>query len=87
MVKKVNQVFYQVVSGCMNGIMDMIIDLIVGMDIIGYLVSSIVDLSCIVMIGVDLVKVIVWYDNEWGYVNCCVDLVRIVVCLCVSYFM
>ncbi|MGD9129715.1 MAG: type I glyceraldehyde-3-phosphate dehydrogenase [Candidatus Woesebacteria bacterium] len=44
-------------------------DAIVSSDIIGRDESSIVDLSLTQVIAGDLVKVISWYDNEWGYCN------------------
>jgi glyceraldehyde 3-phosphate dehydrogenase len=40
---------------------------IVSSDIIGRMESSIVDLSLTNVVGGNLVKVISWYDNEWGY--------------------
>lgn len=42
---------------------------LVSSDIIGRRESSIVDLSFTQVIGGNLVKVISWYDNEWGYCN------------------
>jgi len=42
-------------------------------DIVGSSFSSIVDLSSTKVVGDDLVKVIVWYDNEWGYSSRLVD--------------
>lgn len=38
-------------------------------DIIGQPYASIVDLSMTKVVDGDLVKVMAWYDNEWGYVN------------------
>lgn len=38
--------------------------------------SSIIDASMTKVIGGDLVKVLAWYDNEWGYSNRVIDLVR-----------
>jgi len=40
---------------------------IVSHDIVGNPASTIVDLSCTKVIDGDLIKVISWYDNEWGY--------------------
>jgi len=44
-------------------------DPIVSSDIIGSIYASIVDLSMTRVVGGDLVKVLSWYDNEWGYAN------------------
>lgn len=52
-----------------KGILTVTTDPIVSSDIIGRPESSIVDLSLTQVIGGNLVKVISWYDNEWGY--CC----------------
>ena len=51
-------------------------DPIASSDIIGDSRSSIFDAGCTMAIeGSNLVKVISWYDNEWGYSNRCVDLI------------
>ncbi|MCD8484938.1 type I glyceraldehyde-3-phosphate dehydrogenase [Candidatus Woesebacteria bacterium] len=50
-------------------------DPIVSNDIVGRPESSIVDLSLTQVMGGNMVKVIAWYDNEWGYCNRLVELV------------
>lgn len=42
---------------------------LVSSDIIGRPESAIVDLGLTMVVGGDLVKVVAWYDNEWGYAN------------------
>jgi glyceraldehyde 3-phosphate dehydrogenase len=48
---------------------------VVSSDFIGDTRSSIVDLSLTQVVDGDLVKVVAWYDNEWGYANRLVDMV------------
>ena len=63
-------------SGPLEGILQYTEDPIVSSDIAGNPHSSIVDgLLTSVMEGT-LVKVVSWYDNEWGYSNRCVDVVQ-----------
>ena len=51
-------------------------DPIASSDIIGDPRSSIFDAGCTVTIpGANMVKVISWYDNEWGYSSRCIDLI------------
>lgn len=52
---------------------------IVSSDIIGSTYSAIVDLSMTNVIDGDLVKVLAWYDNEWGYSNRLVEMASLVV--------
>lgn len=51
---------------------------LVSTDFIGNPYSSIVDLSMTKVVDGDLVKVIAWYDNEWGYSNRLVEMVELV---------
>jgi len=44
-------------------------ELIVSSDLIQQAHASIVDLSLTQVVDQDLVKIMSWYDNEWGYAN------------------
>ena len=61
-------------KGRFEGILQYTADPIVSTDIIGSSYSSIFD-SSLTMASGNVVKVISWYDNEWGYSNRVVDLV------------
>lgn len=52
-----------------QGILAVTTDPIVSSDIVGSSYSSIVDLSLTQVVGGNMVKVIAWYDNEFGYTN------------------
>ncbi|SRR5258708_2277401 len=52
-----------------QGILEVTEDPIVSSDIVGNSHSSIVDLSLTQVVGGNMVKVIAWYDNEYGYAN------------------
>jgi glyceraldehyde 3-phosphate dehydrogenase len=51
------------------GILGVSHDPLVSSDVIGDSRASIVDLELTRVVGGDLVKVMSWYDNEWGYAN------------------
>ncbi len=73
---EINQAIQDAANGPMKGILEYCTDPIVSSDIIGNPASSIFDaLSTKVMDG-NLVKVISWYDNEWGYSNRTVDILK-----------
>ena len=57
-----------------RGIMQVTTEPIVSSDIVGNSHSVIVDLSLTQVVGGNLVKVIGWYDNEWGYANRLVEM-------------
>jgi glyceraldehyde 3-phosphate dehydrogenase len=63
-------------EGDLKGILAYTEDPIVSVDIVHNPASSIVDaLSTTVMDG-NLLKLIAWYDNEWGYSCRCIDLMK-----------
>lgn len=69
-VEEVNQIFREEAqSDQYNGILGASDDELVSSDIIGDARASIVDLGMTQVVGGTLVKVMSWYDNEWGYTN------------------
>jgi len=73
-VEQVNQAFRDAAEGSMKGILDVSDEPLVSVDYIGNPASSIVDLQSTAVMGKRMVKVLSWYDNEWGYSCRCVDL-------------
>lgn len=67
--------FEEAASGAMKGILDVSHEPLVSVDYIGNPFSSTIDALSSEVSG-DLVKVITWYDNEWGYSSRCADLVK-----------
>ena len=65
-------------KGRMKGILSYTEDPIVSMDVVGSSYSSIFDAQSTMVMG-DFAKVVTWYDNEWGYSNRVVDLLKFVV--------
>jgi glyceraldehyde 3-phosphate dehydrogenase (phosphorylating) len=75
-VEELNTAFKAGADGELNGIMRYTEDPIVSTDIISDPHSSIVDGELTTVIDGTLVKVLSWYDNEWGYSNRCVDVLQ-----------
>jgi glyceraldehyde 3-phosphate dehydrogenase len=75
-VEEVNAAVKSAAEGPLAGIMEYTEDAIVSTDIIGNPRSSIFDASGTQVLGGNLVKVMSWYDNEWGYSNRVVDLIE-----------
>ena len=63
-------------SGNMNGILDWTEEPLVSSDFIGNSNSSIVDIKACIQLNDNFVKLISWYDNEWGYSNRVIDLIK-----------
>ncbi len=70
----INKAFIAMAKGKMKGIIEASNEELVSTDIIGNPYSSIIDLKNTKVVDGDLVKVIAWYDNEWGYSCRLVDL-------------
>ena len=66
-VEKVNDAFEKAAVGKLKGILETSVKPLVSSDIVGNTSSAIVDLPLTQVIDGDLVKVVAWYDNEWGY--------------------
>jgi glyceraldehyde-3-phosphate dehydrogenase (NAD(P)) len=76
--EEVNQVLKTAAEGELKGILDYNELPLVSIDYRGSDASSIVDSSLTMVMGGNMVKVIAWYDNEWGYSQRVVDLAELV---------
>lgn len=65
--QEVNEIFHQAAKTNMNGIILMDNEMRVSQDFVGCEYSSIVAEDLTQVIDGDMVKVMAWYDNEWGY--------------------
>jgi glyceraldehyde 3-phosphate dehydrogenase len=75
--EEINEAFAsQADTGAFAGILQYTSDPIVSSDIVGSSYSSIFDSELTSVLQGNLVKVIAWYDNEWGYSNRCVELAQ-----------
>lgn len=75
-VESINAAIKAAAEGPLKGVLEYTEDPIVSIDIVGNPHSSVFDaLSTTVMDG-NFVKIVSWYDNEWGYSNRCIDLFR-----------
>ena len=78
-VEEVNQVFKDAAnSDRWRGILAVTEEELVSSDIVGRSESAIVDLKMTQVIDGDLIKVLAWYDNEWGYCNRLIEQARAV---------
>jgi glyceraldehyde 3-phosphate dehydrogenase len=75
-VDEINAAVKAAADGPMKGILAYTEDPIVSTDIVTDPHSSIFDSKLTAVIDGTLVKVVSWYDNEWGYSNRCVDLLQ-----------
>jgi glyceraldehyde 3-phosphate dehydrogenase len=76
---EVNAAFKAAADGPMKGILQYVEVPLVSIDFRGNPHSSIVDAPYTNVMDGDFVKILSWYDNEWGYSNRCVDLLRFLV--------
>jgi glyceraldehyde 3-phosphate dehydrogenase len=74
--EEVNGALKEAAEGPLKGIVEYSTDPLVSRDIVGNPHSAIVDSEMTKTIG-KMVKLFVWYDNEWGYANRMVDVLEI----------
>ncbi len=77
--EEINAAFQKAAAGPLKGILAVSTDELVSIDFRGNSNSSIVDAPYTKVMDGDFVKVLSWYDNEWGYSSRCVDLLRLLV--------
>jgi glyceraldehyde 3-phosphate dehydrogenase len=77
-VDEVNAAFRAAAAGPMDGILGVSEEPLVSTDFRGDSRSSIIDALSTMVLGGTMVKVIAWYDNEWGYSCRCADLIGFV---------
>ncbi|WP_420634780.1 type I glyceraldehyde-3-phosphate dehydrogenase [Candidatus Palauibacter sp.] len=75
---EINAVFRAAAAGPLDGVLEYTEEPLVSVDFTGHPASAIIDAQSTSVMEGTLVKVISWYDNEWGYSNRCVDLASFV---------
>jgi glyceraldehyde 3-phosphate dehydrogenase len=73
--EEVNAALKAAAAGELKGILEYTEDPVVSSDMLRNPNSSIVDAGLTKVMDGDLVKVVAWYDNEWGYSSRVVDLI------------
>ena len=76
--EQVNEAFESAANGRLTGILHLSKDPLVSIDFKGNPHSSIVDAAYTKVMDGNFIKVLSWYDNEWGYSSRCVDLVNMI---------
>jgi glyceraldehyde 3-phosphate dehydrogenase len=77
--EEVNAAFKAASDGPLKGIMEYVTEPLVSVDFRGNPHSSMIDAPYTKVMEGDFVKALAWYDNEWGYSNRCVDLLRLMI--------
>ena len=75
-VEQINDAFREAAAGHLKGILDATDEELVSSDFNGNPHSSIVDLPSTAIVAGNMVKVLAWYDNEFGYSSRVRDLIR-----------
>uniref|UniRef100_A0A7S0PK13 Glyceraldehyde-3-phosphate dehydrogenase n=2 Tax=Eukaryota TaxID=2759 RepID=A0A7S0PK13_MICPS len=76
--EEINAAFREAAEGPMKGILAVADEPLVSIDFRCADVSTTIDAALTMVMGDDMVKVVAWYDNEWGYTQRVVDLTHIV---------
>jgi len=74
--EEVNEAFQEAERGDLKNILKTTEDPLVSVDIIGSTYSTIIPLELTKVVGGNLLKVVGWYDNEWGYSSRMLDLAK-----------
>ncbi len=77
-VAEVNEAFVKAADGALDGILGLTMEPLVSIDFNGEVRSTVVDGLSTMVMGGRQVKVLAWYDNEWGYSCRVVDLVQMI---------
>jgi glyceraldehyde 3-phosphate dehydrogenase len=75
--EEVNAAFKAAADGELKGLLEYVTEPLVSIDFRGNPHSSMIDSPYTKVMDGDFIKVLSWYDNEWGYSNRCVDLLRL----------
>jgi glyceraldehyde 3-phosphate dehydrogenase len=76
--EQLNQAFKEAATGPLKGILDYTDEPLVSTDFRGDAHSSIIDGDSTMVLGGNMVKVLAWYDNEWGYSSRVADLAQFI---------
>jgi glyceraldehyde 3-phosphate dehydrogenase len=77
-VQGINEAFREAAAGKLRGILDATDEELVSVDFNGNPHSSIVDLPSTALVDGNMIKVLAWYDNEYGYSSRVRDLIRFI---------
>jgi glyceraldehyde-3-phosphate dehydrogenase (NAD(P)) len=76
--EQLNEVLRKASEGSMKGIIKYCDEPLVSSDHVGTNESAIIDSALTMVMGGDMIKIMAWYDNEWGYSQRVVDLAEVV---------
>jgi len=65
-------------EGALKGVLGYTTDKVVATDFVGETCTSVFDADAGIALDGTFVKIVAWYDNEWGYSNKCLEMVRVV---------
>jgi glyceraldehyde 3-phosphate dehydrogenase len=65
-------------EGALKGVLGYTTDKVVATDFRGETCTSVFDADAGIALDSTFVKVVAWYDNEWGYSNKCLEMARVV---------
>ena len=77
-VQEINEFLKSLSYDKLNGIVEYNEDPIVSSDIIGNSNSGIIDSLSTMIVGEKLVKLVIWYDNEWGFSNRMIEVIKLI---------